>query len=219
MIFQLQELDRNSSSHLPDDCKNCGWWQGHEGGWPTVETAGNWIEAAEESFGGWGKLALGDDRLLGMIQYGPSNLFPRARKLACGPVSSDSLLLTCSAVDSGSLESVRKSLVLAVLGEMKMLEIDSVEAYSRQSSWPEHDCRLFEDKFLRDCGFYPVRASRGLQLMRFELGGTQKADVATEPRRTRHRILERIKRPSPKPVPAAMCSSYSAGRERTSTCS
>ncbi|MFA5801072.1 MAG: hypothetical protein WC911_01205 [Thermoleophilia bacterium] len=219
MIFQLQELDRSSSSCLPDDCNNCGWWQGYEGGWPSVEATENWIDTAEENFGGWGKLALGDEKLLGMIQYGPSNLFPRARKLACGPVSSDSLLLTCSTVESGSLESVRKSLVLAVLGEMKMLEIESVEAYSRQAPWPEHDCRLFEDKFLRDCGFYPVRASRGLQLMRFELGGTEKAEVASEPRKTHRRILERIKRPSPKPVPAAMCSSLTGGRERTRACS
>lgn len=219
MIFQLQDLNRTSIPNLPPPCRGCSWWQGYDDGWPSLAQAGNWAEAAEDCLGGWGKLALGDEQTLGMIQYGPANLFPRAGHLACGPLRDRSVLLTCSLIADETFESVRKSLVLAVLGELKELEIEAVEAFSKQGSQPEPDCRLFDEKFLKSCGFYAVRAVRGIQLMRFELGGAEPVRAEPEPRRVRQRILERIKNPAPKPVPAALGCVRAAGKKRIPTCS
>ena len=203
MIFQLLELDKSGEALLPGECRSCGWWQGHDDNWPSPERADSWSESALEIFGGWGKLAMGDDVLLGMIQYGPAGLFTRANDFACGPVSPDSVLFTCSIVPDTTYKSVRKSLVLSVLAELKERHIETVEAFCYQEDRPDNDCRLFDQGFLTDCGFYPVRSSRGLQLMRFELGGAQNAIVGKQ--KKRRRILERIKRTSPSPAPAAMC--------------
>ena len=217
MIFQLQELDRAGFELLPEECRGCGWWQGHDDGWPEEKHAESWAETALEKFGGWGKLAIGDNELLGMIQYGPAGLFSRSADFACGPVSRDAVLLTCSFITSRSFEPVRKSLLTAVLAELKEREVETVEAFCYQNDPPENECRLFGQEFLQDCGFYPVRSSRGLQLMRFELGGAE--PVKAEKQKSRRGILERIKRTSPTPAPAAMCGTKEACADRVPVCS
>ncbi|MCL5883404.1 MAG: hypothetical protein M1539_05440 [Actinobacteria bacterium] len=204
MIFQLQELDRAGFELLPEDCQVCGWWQGHDDGWPGSHQADSWAETAIERFGGWGKLAVGDGELLGMIQYGPSVLFGRSGDLACGPVSNDAVLLTCSFAHQ-DFQPVRKSLLTAVLAEMKERQVETVEAFCFEDVPPENECRLFSQDFLQDCGFYPVRSSRGLLLMRFELGGVLPTKAAKQ--KTRRRLLERIKRTAPAPAPVALCRS------------
>ncbi|MCL4310245.1 MAG: hypothetical protein M0Z32_07750 [Actinomycetota bacterium] len=195
MHFELQQLNRLTFPHLPKCCGNCGWWQGHDDGWSTAE-ADHWNQVAEERFGRWGKLAFGDGRLLGMVQFAPSPLF--ARKLRAGPAGVDSVLLTCSLVAEPSLDSVRKSLVLAVLSELHEDGIDTVEAFCRLLPRQQDKGHFFEQDFLRECGFNPVRSSRGVQLMRLELGGVQ--PVYLPARRKRRGILRRLKRPAPVPV-------------------
>jgi len=216
MIFQLQDLDKASALLLPEDCRSCGWWQGKDGGWASSMQADSWEEAALESFGSWGKLAIGDDELLGMIQYGPAVLFSRSGDFACGPTSVDAVLLTCSIVSGSINEPIRKSLLTAVLAELKEREIPTVEAFCYQNETPEEDCRLFDQEFLRGCGFYPVRSSGGLQLMRLELGGMEPAK--TRRQKTRRRLLERIKRTSPSPAPAATCQSQEKSSGRIPLC-
>ena len=200
MFFQLQNLNRLTNPRLPECCVNCGWWQGYDEGWPESEAEG-WNRLAEDSFGRWGKLAAGDGKLLGMVQYGPAELF--TRKLGCGPVDTGSILLTCSMVADASLESVRKSLVLAVIAELREQEFQTVEAFCRQVPGVRGNGHLFEQEFLRDCGFYPVRSGGGMQLMRLELGGVQPVKLPSL--KSRRRLLERIKRPHPTPVPLAFC--------------
>lgn len=201
MIFELQDLDKYSFSQLPDSCRDCAWWQGYDDGWPGARQAEAWAEAAGETFGSWGKLALGDDRLLGVLHYGPSGLYPRTGSLACGSHSPDSVLLACGSVAGGALESIRKSLLTAVLAEFKQRGIETVEAYCMETNGGRQDCRFFPTDFLKDCGFYPVRSVRGLKLMRFELGGTQPAEPL---KRSRRGLLERIKRRAAAPAPVAM---------------
>lgn len=216
MIFQLQELDRAASEILPEECRSCGWWQGHDESWP-ASAADDWAETAIEYFGSWGKLAIADDELMGMIQYGPAGLFARANDFACGPVSADAVLLTCSFVAGSDFEPTRRSLLTAVLADLKELEVETVEAFCYQGKVPEGECRLFDQDFLRDCGFNPVRSSRGLQLMRFEMGGVE--TVRAEKHKSRRRILERIKRTAPAPAPAAMCKSTEERASRVPVCS
>jgi hypothetical protein len=213
MFFQLKNLNQVTFPELPECCVSCGWWQGYNDGWDEKE-ARSWIRTAEESFGCFGKLACGDDKLLGIIQYGPASLF--ARKLSPGPPDKDSILLTCSLISEEALESVRKSLVLAVLAELRERDFDTVEAFCYQVPEKQGRGHLFEQKFLRDCGFYPVRSSGGIQLMRLELGGVQ--PVRHSSLRHRLSILERIKRPSPAPAPVAFGTIEAPAQVRVPAC-
>lgn len=216
MIYQLQDLDKYSASLLPDRCRSCGWWQGHDNGWPGELEAFDWADAAAETFGPWGKLALGDDQVLGMVQYGPASLFKRTRRLPSGPVSEDAVLLTCSEVADGALETVRKSLVTAILAELRHNGIATVEAFCAEDKQNEAACQYFPQDFLRDCGFCLVRSHKGLKLMRLELSGMEPAISYKAPRRS---ILQRIKTRSASPAPVAMteplkrCSSASCAQD------
>lgn len=198
MFYELQDLNTYTTGLLSDTCRGCGWWQGFNDHWDTAQ-AGAWGESAESAFDSWGKMALGDGRLLGMIQFGPAGLFPRTHDFPCGPVSPDTVLLTCGAIADDALASVKRSLVTAVIAEFHERQIQTVEAFSMDTRSP-NECRFFPHDFLRDCGFYPVRSVRGVKLMRLELGGVQ---PVAEPRR-RRRLLERIKRAAPAPAPVAM---------------
>ncbi len=203
MIFQLQNLDRSTLPHLPERCRTCGWWQGYDEGWADASSEESWSAIAEERFGCWGKLALADGRLMGQMQFGPPQLFPRSFGMPSGPAGSDSILLTCSMVADETFEPVRKSLVLSVLADLHEMEIETVEAFCRQQPLFESNCHFFDRDFLRDCGFYPARSSGSMLLMRLELGGAQRS--LPRKHKARRRILERIKRPSTAPSPVTLC--------------
>lgn len=212
MIFQLQDLNRSTAHLLPECCRGCGWWQGCDEGWPKPASAEDWRRTAEEIFGRWGKLALGDGSLLGWVQFGPAGLFSRSRELACGPVDGDAILLACSLAAGPAQEPVRKSLVLAVIAELEQQRVGAIEAFCSKIPGENGDCRLMEQEFLKSCGFYPVRSSRSLRLMRLELAGAQ--PVAVMRRKSRLGILKRLKNPAPTPTPAALCKAAARRRDR-----
>lgn len=205
MIFQLQNLDRTTLHFLPGDCCDCGWWQGHADGWRDADQQAAWARQAEELSGGWGKLALADGQLLGMIQYGPAALFPGVEALPCGPASADAVLMACSIVMDDALVVMRKSLMLTALAELRELGVETVEAFCHQGPSDDEPGHLFEQDFLRDSGFYPARSSGGIRLMRLELGGVERSGSPLRRSRGRLRLLDRIKRPAPAPSPAALC--------------
>lgn len=202
MIYELEDLNKYTLSMLGDRCRGCGWWQGYDGHWDTAQ-ASAWGDAAKEAFDSWGKLALGDGRLLGMVQYGPAGLFPRARDFAGGPIDAATVLLTCGIVADDALASIKRSLVTAMIADFHERQIQTIEAFSLTGAAP-NECRFFPHDFLRDCGFYPVRNVHGVQRLRLELGGSQ---PVAAPRR-RRRLLERIKRAAPAPAPVAMIRSW-----------
>ena len=72
MVFRLKNLNRSTRELAPGACSDCAWWQGFDDGWDQPEQAEQWARQAEETLGGWGKLALADGRLLGLIQFGRS---------------------------------------------------------------------------------------------------------------------------------------------------
>ena len=78
----------------PDVCHGCVWWQSRPGKHTDKE---RWIEKAETEWGPWGTVYYDNDgRLLGSMQYGPAELFPRAAALPAGPPSADAVLVTCA---------------------------------------------------------------------------------------------------------------------------
>ena len=66
-------------STVPGVCHGCVWWQSRSS---RTTDKSRWIEHAEEEWGAWGSIYRDDDgRVLGSMQYGAAELFPRAAEL------------------------------------------------------------------------------------------------------------------------------------------
>jgi len=69
----------------PGVCHECVWWQSRSGRGIDKQ---RWIERAETDWGAWGAVYRDDDgTVIGSMQYGPAELFPRAWELPAGPPS------------------------------------------------------------------------------------------------------------------------------------
>jgi len=188
----------------PSVCQGCVWWQSRSG--RDVEK-GRWREKIEEEWGAWGTLYYDDDgRLLGSMQYGPSELYPRAAELPAGPASEDALLVTCAYLVDRSTPWVMQSLFLAAIGDARDKGAHAVEAFGYR--YPEgasmHERfishrTIFPHDFLADFGFVVVRTQGLVELARLELGGL--VPVLEGRRAYVMRILREIFSPQPVPAP------------------
>jgi hypothetical protein len=134
------------------------------------------MEKAEDDWGAWGALYRDDDgKLLGSIQYGPAQLFPRAVELPAGPPSDDAVLVTCVYLVSTATPWVEQSLFLAAIGEARAKALEAFayrypEGESTYERFVVHRT-VFPRDFLADFGFRAVRAQGRVELLRLELGG------------------------------------------------
>jgi hypothetical protein len=186
----------------PAVCRSCVWWQSRSGRTAVKE---RWIDRAEDDWGSWGALYRDDDgRLLGSIQYGPAQLFPRAAELPAGPPSDDAVLVTCLYLMRNAAFWVEQSLFLAAIGEARDQGAKALEAFSYR--YPEGESpyerfvvhrTVFPRDFLSDFGFQPVRAQGRVELARLELGGL--APVAEGKRAKVMRLVKEAFTPAPVP--------------------
>jgi hypothetical protein len=186
----------------PAVCRSCVWWQSRSGRTAVKE---RWIDRAEDDWGSWGALYRDDDgRLLGSIQYGPAQLFPRAAELPAGPPSDDAVLVTCLYLMRNAAFWVEQSLFLAAIGEARDQGAKALEAFSYR--YPEGESpyerfvvhrTVFPRDFLSDFGFQPVRAQGRVELARLELGGL--APVAEGKRAKVLRLVKEAFTPAPVP--------------------
>jgi hypothetical protein len=186
----------------PPVCHGCVWWQSQPGG----ETdKSRWIQHAEEEWGAWGTVYYDDDgRVLGSMQYGPAELFPRAARLPAGPPSDDAVLVTCAYLVDPSTPWVMQSLFLAAIGEARDRGAKALETFAYR--YPEGESMeerflvhrtIFPRDFLADLGFTSVRAAGRVELARLELGGLE--PVAEK---KREKVLAVVKEAlAPPPVP------------------
>ena len=188
----------------PSVCRGCVWWQSRSG---REVDKDRWREKVEEDWGAWGTLYYDDDgRLLGSMQYGPAELFPRAAELPAGPPSDDALLVTCAYLVDRSTPWVMQSLFLSAIGDARDKGARAVEAFGNRhpegSSIRERFLvhrTIFPHDFLADFGFEIVRTQGPVELMRLELGGLV---PVLEGRRARvMRALREIFSPQPLPAP------------------
>jgi hypothetical protein len=178
MAYRLEPVTTASISRAPSVCVGCVFWQSR-GQRPAVK--GRWAEKIEEDWGPWGVLYHGDgDRLLGFIQYGPAEHFPRAGELPAGPPSDDAVLVTCAYLVDLRAPWVLQSLFLSVIGEARDRGVKAIETFGYR--YPEGESgyerfvvhrTIFPSDFLADFGFYPVRWEGDVTLARLELGGLQ----------------------------------------------
>ncbi|MFI4944154.1 MAG: hypothetical protein ACHP85_12865 [Burkholderiales bacterium] len=186
----------------PAVCQTCVWWQSREG---RTADKQRWTERAQEDWGAWGAIYRDDDgRVLGSIQYGPAQLFPRAAELPAGPPSDDAILVTCLYLVSSAALWVEQSLFLAAIGEARDKGAKALEAFSYR--YPEGESAyerflvhrtVFPRDFLADFGFQPVRHQGRVELSRLELGGL--AAVAEGKREKVLRVVKEAFTPAPVP--------------------
>jgi hypothetical protein len=175
------------------------WWQTRPGG--RTGDRERWTKNAEDDFGPWGKLYVDDGRVTGLIQYGPSESFPRALTMPAGPPSREAVLVTCAYLTDVTSPWMLQSLFLAAIGECRSRGFPALEAfgyrYSGDESFPERFLAhrtIFPSDFLRDLGFHSLRSAGRIELARLDL---RAAEPVTELSR-----LERLKARLA-PVPAA----------------
>ena len=185
----------------PTVCHECIWWQSRSG--RSIDKR-RWIRGTEEEWGAWGTVYYDDDgRLLGSMQYGPSDLFPRAAELPAGPPGADAVLVTCAYLTDPSKPWVMQSLFLTAIGEARERGAHALEAfaYRYEDSVTPFDRfnvhkTIFPSDFLSDFGFITVRTLGRVELARLELGGLQPVMEGT-----RERVL-RVVRDAFLPAPA-----------------
>ena len=159
----------------PSVCHDCVWWQSRT---RPVDKR-RWIEKTENDWGAWGTVYYDSDgKLLGSMQYGPAEAFPRAAELPAGPPSPEAVLVTCAYVVSSQTPWVMQSLFLAAIGDAKDRGAKALEAFAYR--YPEGESQyerflvhrtVFPSDFLGDFGFRTVRSVGRVELARLELGG------------------------------------------------
>jgi hypothetical protein len=204
MTSRLAGLTGATLETVPGVCQGCVWWQTRGNREPEKR---KWVERAETEWGVWGSIYRDDDgRVLGSMQYGPSELFPRAAALPAGPPSGDAVLVTCAYLLSESQPWVEQSLFLAAIGEARDKGAKALEAFAyryREGTPPAERFLIhrtvFPRDFLADFGFRTVRSVGRIDLARLELGG-----LITVEETSRERVLRRVQevlQPSPAPAP------------------
>ena len=160
----------------PTVCHDCVWWQARAGRSVSKE---RWIERVEEEWGAWGTVYYDDDgRLLGSMQYGPSELFGRAAELPAGPPSADAVLVTCAYLVEPATPWVMQSLFLAAIGDARDKGAKALETFAYRYAEGESQYErfqvhktIFPADFLADFGFQTLRTAGFVELARLELGG------------------------------------------------
>jgi hypothetical protein len=200
---QISGLTKLTLETAPTVCHECIWWQAR-GRRPIDKD--RWMEKVELEFGAFGTVYYDSDgRVLGSMQYGPAQAFPRAYELPAGPPSDDSMLVTCAYIVEQSSPWVLQSLFLAAIGEARDRGAAGLETFSYR--YPEGESSyerfrvhktVFPQDFLADLGFQIVRVAGRIGLARLELGGLQPVVEGK-----RDKVLRVVKEAFlPEPVPA-----------------
>jgi hypothetical protein len=197
----VDHLTGATIGEAPKPCRECMWWQTELRREPADRR--RWIEAAEEEFGPWGKVYRDGGRVIGLVQYGPAEEFPRAHAMPAGPPSRDAAIITCAYLIEAGSPWALQSLILAAIGECHDRGLPALEAfayrYGPDAGFPERFVRhrtIFPADFLRDFGFHTRRTAGRIELMRLDL----RAIVPARERGRLERLRSRLAVISPSPA-------------------
>jgi hypothetical protein len=198
---RLRPLTGVTLQEAPIVCHSCIWWQSKTG---RRANKGRWIEKVEDEFGPWGSLYYDDGRVVGSMQFGPADLFPRAYEVPAGPPSDDAMLITCAYLVDRTSPWVLQSLFLAAIGEAKDRGAKALETFAYRYAEGETQYErfqvhktIFPRDFLSDFGFQTVRSSGPVELVRLDLGGL--IPVAEGRRAKVLRLVREAFQPAPVP--------------------
>jgi hypothetical protein len=200
-VTRIAGLTGATLETAPAVCHECIWWQSKTG--RRIDKR-KWIAGTEEEWGAWGTVYYDDDgRLLGSMQYGPSDLFPRAAELPAGPPSGDAVLVTCAYLADHTKPWVMQSLFLTAIGDAREKGARALEAFAYRYAESDGNFErfhvhktIFPRDFLADFGFTTVRSIGRVELARLEFGG-----LVPVVEGTRERVL-RVVRDAFVPAPA-----------------
>ena len=169
-------LTRASVRDLPTCCTDCVFWQTLRGGADWQRRAA-WADRTERDFGPWGRVLADGDEVRGVMQYGPSRAFPRAKVLPAGPPSRDAALVTCAYVSGDGAADALERLLLEALADIKTRGMVAIELFAMRypdevdpSERAHLNHTLFDLEMLERLGFRVVRRKGQISLMRLELG-------------------------------------------------
>jgi hypothetical protein len=170
----VEHLTGGTVGSAPVPCRECMWWQTRPGSRPGDKE--RWMREVEDESGPWGKLYVDDGRVIGLIQYGPSARFARARHLPAGPPTRDAVLVTCAYLTDAQSPWVLQSLFLAAIGECRDRGLPWLEAFGYRyppdaafsSRFLGHRT-IFPSDFLHDLGFHQQRSAGRVSLERLDL--------------------------------------------------
>jgi hypothetical protein len=192
---------------IPSVCHECVWWQSRSG---RTADKRKWIDKAETDFGPWGTVYYDSDgQVLGSMQFGPAELFPRAAELPAGPPSPDAVLVTCAYLVETSSPWVMQSLFLAAIGDARDRGAKALETFAYR--YPEGESQyerfqvhktIFPADFLGDFGFRTLRRAGNVELARLEFGGL--VPVVEGKREKVIRVVKEAFAPAPEPVPPGL---------------
>ncbi|HMN97928.1 MAG TPA: hypothetical protein PKD59_00775 [Miltoncostaeaceae bacterium] len=180
-MTRILPLTAATRHELPAPCVSCVFWQ-HD---RIVTDEGRkeaWSKAQGGEHGSFGRVLSDDSGFRGMIQYGPSNRFPRALALPAGPPDPRGALVTCVFLEGDDPVGMGERLLLEALADLKGRGMRAVEAFAL--GYPDDvpiadrfvgHHTLFDRDFLAALGFARVRTRGQVSLMRLELGGLQPA--------------------------------------------
>ena len=205
MTPRIAGLTKLTLETAPSVCHTCVWWQSR--GRRTIDKD-RWMERVETEFGAFGTVYYdGDGHVLGSMQYGPAESFPRAQELPGGPPTAGAMLVTCAYLVDESSPWVLQSLFLAAIGEARDRGAGALEAFSYR--YPEGESAyerfrvhktVFPQDFLADFGFRVMRSAGRVGLSRLDLGGLQPVEEGA-----RQKVLEVVRSAfgvrEPVPVP------------------
>ena len=199
---RVRHLAHGHLADAPPPCRACMWWQTRPGRQPGDRL--RWAHETEDDFGAWGKLYLDEGRVIGLIQYGPADRFPRTQTMPAGPPSRDAVVVTCAFLTDVQSPWVLQSLFLAAIGECRDRGHPGLEAFSYRYVDSEPFAgrflthrTIFPSDFLRDFGFHPLRSAGRIELMRLDLRALE-----LEPERSlAARLRARLAPVNPAPVP------------------
>jgi hypothetical protein len=192
---------------IPSVCHECVWWQSRIG--RTVDKR-KWIDKAETDFGPWGTVYYDSDgHVLGSMQFGPADLFPRAAELPAGPPSDDAVLVTCAYLVETSSPWVTQSLFLAAIGDARDRGAKALETFAYRYREGESQYErflvhktIFPADFLADFGFRTLRRAGHVELARLDFGGL--VPVVEGKREKVLRVVKEAFAPAPEPVPPGL---------------
>ena len=182
MILEFQPLDLQHVDQLALLCGGCVYWelpQDFDEGLTADQARlmkAEWVcsHAAELPIG---RMALSGDEVVGFIQFGPPDLYPRCLEYDSGPVSDDALLITCLFVEPGSRGSgVARGLLGQASEVASKLGCAALETFARRGSPnnPSGPVELYEAcefRLVRDGSEFPL-VRRETPLTTALLGGT-----------------------------------------------
>ena len=172
MTLRLEDLDTRHVDGLASLCGGCVYWE-----FPRAFDEGVSQKKARLMKSKWvccnipecpiGRVAFSEEELVGFVQFGPPELYPRRLEYECGPVGEDALFIACLFVAVGQRGQGISKQLLADVGEVaRGSGYGALETFARRASSnnPSGPIELYEA-----CGFEVARDGAEFPLVRLEL--------------------------------------------------